>query len=211
MTKRIAYFITKSEIENFFNAHLSGETILEPHYNLARGQHIVVIRRDDDNSKITSRVRWGKEPENNLKKSSNMEEDRAELIKNADSRVVIPISGFYIWKEDNGNDQPFFVRMLNNEPMAVCGLIFKSGSKNEFCEIVHQESNPLIQPMSSLMPVLLDIPLMEEWLSDEEDAEKILKKAKSRFLITDITVHRVTKDVNDLSENHPDLIQPIPK
>ncbi len=211
MTKRIAFFITKSEIENFFQAQLSGVSILEPHYNLARGQHIVVIQRDGDNSKITERVRWGKEPDNDLKKTFHREEDRADLLKSADSRVVIPISGFYIWKEDNGNDQPFFVRMLNNEPMAVCGLTFRSGSKNEYCEIVHQESNPLIQPMSNLMPVLLDIPLMNEWISDESDAEIILKKAKSRFLITDITVHRVTKDVNDLSENHADLIQPIPK
>ena len=211
MTRRIAYFINKTEIENFFRAEHSGESILEPHYNLARGQHIVVIYGDDNNTRNTARVRWGKEPDNNLKKISDMEADRTELLKSADSRVVIPISGFYIWKEDNGNDQPFFVRMMNNEPMAVCGLIFKSGSKNEFCEIVHQESNPLIQPMSPVMPVLLDKQLMEEWLNDENDAEEILKKAKSRFLITDITVHRVSKKLNDLSENNPELIQPIPK
>ena len=73
------------------------------------------------------------------------------------------------------------------------------------------ESNTLIQPITGKMPLILKRDHAKEWLKNDMEAGQIQTKAKSEFLITDLTVHRVTKELNDLSKSDASLIQPIPK
>lgn len=207
MTKRIAFFAGQAEIENFYNLSIESPSLLEPHYNIGRGQHIPVITNGDDRQ--LQRVRW----EISFKPSSNQPEEKSDnstLLKQSAQRCVVPISGFYIWKDDRKKDHPFFVRMMDNSTMAVAGVLIEEG-KNLHCDFLDREANTLIQPMTSRMPLLLNKPMVDTWLDGETDADKIIEKAKSLFLITDLTVLRVSKDANDLSNNYKELIQPIPK
>lgn len=204
MTKRIAFFADRNEVEEFFSLNGEGETIFEPHYNLSRGQHIPIIPAGK-NERIIQRMRWGK---GFLDQSEEMQND--EMVKQATSRCIAPISGFFIWKEGREKDHPFFVRMMNNSVMSVAGMIFKENG-TEYCDFLQRDSNTLIQPMSPKMPLLLNKELTEKWLNGETSENEIIKAAESLFLITDITVHRVSKKVNDPAENTETLIQPIPK
>lgn len=205
MTKRIAFFADRSEIEKFFSLNGDGDAIFEPHFNISRGQHIPIIPADNNERRI-QRMRWGKSfSENSAEKMQN-----DDMLKQAASRCIVPISGFYIWKEGREKDHPFFVRMMNNSVMSVAGLIFKENG-NEYCDFLQRDSNTLIQPMSPKMPLLLNKELTEKWLDGETSEKEIIKEAESLFLITDITVHRVSKKVNDPAENAETLIQPIPK
>ena len=207
MTKRIAFFAEQAEIENFYSLSIESLSLLEPHYNIGRGQHIPVITNGDERQ--LQRVRWGK----SFSKSSNQPEeknDNSTLLEKALQRCIVPISGFYIWKDDRKKDHPFFVRMMDNSTMAVAGVLIEEG-ENLHCDFLDREANTLIQPMTARMPLLLNKPMADKWLDGETDAGKIINEAKSLFLITDLTVLRVSKDANDLSNNHKELIQPIPK
>lgn len=214
MTKRIAFFAERENIMEDFNIREAGQSIFEPHYNIAKGQHIAVITRDSEDEGVEiKRVRWGRELEQSSPESGNGEiVSIDEKEKQAIHRAAIPLSGFYIWKEGREDDNPFFVRKIDNSLFYAAGLIFRH-QKEEYiyCEILNKEANTLIQPITHTMPVIMDKKLALEWLHQDEPAEKIKKKSDSRFLITDITIHRVSKEVKDLSKNTPELIQPIPK
>lgn len=80
-----------------------------------------------------------------------------------------------------------------------------------YAEFIMGEANTLIQPITETMPVILKHDLAKDWVRNKIGAKDILKAAESQFIITDLTVHRVTKRVKDLSENEASLIQPIPK
>jgi putative SOS response-associated peptidase YedK len=61
------------------------------------------------------------------------------------------------------------------------------------------------------MPLILKRDHAMEWLKNGIEAGQIHNRAQSEFLITELTVHRVSKELSDLSKNDASLIQPIPK
>jgi putative SOS response-associated peptidase YedK len=212
MSNRIAFFSDGSDLTESFGLEDSGSVIFEPHYNIARGHHIPVIKRSDEEYEIT-RLRWGKDFEKEAEPPEVLGPDGIQKLENdAESRAVIPISGFYIWKRDGKNDHPFFVRKIDNSPLYIAGFTF-TDKVNDFTyvEMLMMESNTLIQPITGKMPLILKIERAMEWLKGDIKAGQIQRKAQSEFLITELTVHRVSKELNDLSKNDASLIQSIPK
>ncbi|MEX0647401.1 MAG: SOS response-associated peptidase family protein [Balneolaceae bacterium] len=208
MIKRVAFFAHKNEIESYFGISSRQENLFEPHYNLSPGQHIPVVNSDGDGLNI-NRIRWGEETNSKISSTEiPLEKTEEELRKKNTHRCVVPLSGFYVWKENREKDHPFFVRMLNNPIMSVAGIYY---SKEPYFKIILTESNALIHPMSKEMPLLLDQALGRHWLNSEEATSDLLEKAGNLFLLTDISVMRVHKKVNDPTLNDSSLVQPIPK
>jgi putative SOS response-associated peptidase YedK len=211
MAERLAFFATKNEIESYFNIETKKVSLFEPNYNISPGVQIpaVLSAEKGDTSEIT-RIRWGAASEKNDKQTTIQKEELLNKNKNSDiERCVLPISGFYVWKHKQKDEHPFFVRMLNSPVMAVAGLIHKE--KNEFVTIVTTESNPLIQPMSEQMPLMFDTTTAGRWLDTSEKTSDVLESASKLYVLTDLSVLRVSRKVNDISNNDPKLIQPIPK
>jgi putative SOS response-associated peptidase YedK len=212
MSNRIAFFSDGSDLIEFFGLEDSGKAIYESHYNIARGHHIPVIERGDEEYEIT-RLRWGKDFEKEADPPEVLSPDGIRKLENdAKDRAVIPISGFYIWKRDGNSDHPFFVRKIDNSLLYIAGYTF-TDKENAFTyvEMLMMESNTLIQPVTEKMPLILKMDHAMEWLKHDIEASQIQNKAQSEFLITELTVHRVSKELNDLSKNDASLIQPIPK
>lgn len=212
MSNRIAFFSDGSDITEHFDIEDTGESIFESHYNIARGHHIPVITRSGEEYEL-QRMRWGKDFEKNAEPPEVLSGEEIEkLEKTSKRRAIIPISGFYIWKRDGKKDHPFFVRNIDNSLLYSAGFTYKD-AENDFTyvEILMMESNTLIRPITEKMPLILKRGHSKKWLKEELDADKIQKVAETQFLITDLTVHRVSKELNDLSKNNASLIQPIPK
>ena len=212
MSNRIAFFSDGSDLTEHFDLEAPGEAIFETHYNIARGHHIPVISYGDEGYSI-SRLRWGKDFEKDAEPPEVLSESEIKKLENgAVARAVIPVSGFYIWKRDRENDHPFFVRKIDNSLLFVAGFTHRD-EVNDFTyvEMLMMDSNTLIQPITTTMPLILKREHAKDWLKGTIDAAAIHGKAKSEFLITELTVHRVTKKLNDLSKNDESLIQPIPK
>ena len=212
MATRIAFFATKDEVESVFQLDTKKEAVFEANYNISPGQQIPVIFAEENvESLYIKRVRWGSEVADKTDETTVHSDNLETFTKNKKTeRCIIPISGFFVWKNLQELDQPFFVRMLNNSVMVVAGIFIKSADE-EFVSIVTMESNPLIQPMSENMPLLLDKVTALQWLDTNSNPEHVLESAGNLFLLTDLSVLRVSKDVNDPKNNQPELIQPIPK
>lgn len=209
MSNRIAFFGDADDLIERFDLHPSGELVFNPHYNMARGYHIPALIIEGEQYKIV-RTRWGKKIEKNGAKGEITDDKyMAKLEKESSARALIPASGFFVWKDEKKKDHPFFIRRIDNELLYIAGHVFE-GDSEPYIEMLTMESNTLIQPISTTMPLIMKETLGKKWLNDA-DASGILKEASRQFLITELTVHRVTKKVKDESENEASLIQPIPK
>lgn len=212
MSNRIAFFGDAEDLIETFDLKKPGEAIFDAHYNISRGHHIPVITKDNDHFSI-SRLRWGKDFEKNAKVPEKTDPDSIEKLETKSTgRVVIPMSGFYIWKDEAKKDHPFFVRKIDNTLLYGAAYTFQDENLEfTYAEFIMGEANTLIQPIAETMPVILKHDLAKDWVRNKIGAKDVLKAAESQFIITDLTVHRVTKRVKDLSENEASLIQPIPK
>jgi putative SOS response-associated peptidase YedK len=209
MIKRVAFFAGKKDVENYFGIQSKREQMFEPHYNLSIGQQLPAVSMEDDAAGI-NHLRWGKGLQDKEQTGSVSIDDVPDVLKSKETgRCVIPISGFYVWKEKRESDHPFFVRMLNEPFMSIAAV--KYTNEEPYFQFITTTSNALIQPMSETMPLMLNKALSHKWLQSDHKTEDLLKDAKSLFLLTDLSVLRVDKRVNDPSQNDPALIQPIPK
>ncbi len=217
MSNRIALFAEKEDIEKFFQFHTDRESIFEPHYNIAPAQHIAVISKDDGSTDI-GRARWGlgNEDEKELKHNIGIEEASQGIEKGVFSRCIVPVSGYYKWKNVGKRaNNPFFIRMIEEPIMALCGILQTKSADDSrelrSCAIINTEANALVQPLDPEMPLQLDRELSLKWLDEKTDHKKVIEDAKKLFLLTDMSAMRVSAKVNDLSVNSPKLIQPLPK
>jgi putative SOS response-associated peptidase YedK len=208
MAERLAFFATKNEIESYFNIETKKESLFEPNYNITPGTQIPAVYSDEnEDALLIKQTRWGAESGDMEKRTTIHQDELTE--KNTTKRCVLPLSGFYVWKHKQKNEHPFFVRMLNSPVMAVAGLVFED--TGEFVSIITTESNPLIQPMSRNMPLLLDPTRSGEWLDSSNSLAEVIENTSNLFALTDLSVLRVSRKVNDTKNNDPKLIQPIPK
>lgn len=209
MAIRFAFFVNKESIEQFFGFTSSKDSLFSKHYNLAPGYQLPVIRKDNEDN-ILTQIQLG--PGKHSKSSAELYADNAsEMLhgNNSVEPVILPISGFYIWKGEGEHGQPFFVRMLNSAIMPVAALLHLQ--KEPYVQVITVPANTLIQPMTERMPLFLDQNFSENWLDMPENPGAFFKKSQQLFTITDLSVLKVSKKVNDLTENDSSLIQPEPK
>ncbi|MFU8812102.1 MAG: SOS response-associated peptidase family protein [Balneolaceae bacterium] len=210
MIKRIALFHPAEQLHEFFNTAPAPESMFLPSYNIAIGRHVPALLWEGE-KRVYSHVRWGKSDPSAAQLDLGEYRFSAQAA-DAKSYAVIPISGFYVWKSGREKEHPFFVRMMDNAPMAVAAFLKHENKNTPYIEFAYQQANTLIRPMSDLMPVLLTAEQVGTWIeADKSTAEAVYKQAGGNFNITDLTVHRVSKKVNDPANDAEPLIQPIPK
>lgn len=210
MVIRVASYFGKIELENFFNASFSDYELPEPHFNLRAGHKLVAVSKARSTKDLTiSEYRWGEEsdsPGSTVNALGEVASVKEMLSRSGVSTCVVPVSGFYMWKNGDVKDQPFFVRMMNLPFMPVAAII-----RNGVIQLILTKANTLIEPMSGVMPLVLNDGLAREWLQKATKLTELAEKAGKSFFITDFTVLKVSKKVSNPENNTPALIQPLPK
>lgn len=210
MIKRAAYFADNEELEEQLMIPVKSEFKMNPNYNIAHGDDLPTLVKEEIESEVyPKKIRWGTKEKSDDAKAAFDKDEVWSLIKNKKTKPsILLLSGFYVWKKDRENEHPFFVRMLNNPIMCVAGFVV--GDDDYTCMVV-TDSNPLIHPMSEKMPLILNNDMMKEWLRLNGNPTHFLSEFKNPLLLTDFSVLRVSKKVNDPANNDAKLIQPIPK
>lgn len=210
MIKRAAFFADKEEVEEQLSIQVKSGDLIQPNYNISHGDCLPTLIQDESESDLCpKKIRWGAVSTKEKETASYDKSEVWDLIKNKKTKpCILLLSGFYVWKKDRENEHPFFVRMLNSPVMCVAGFVF--GDDDYSCMVL-TGSNPLIHPMSEKMPVILNNETLSEWLQLEGNPTRFLNEFKNPLLLTDFSVLRVSKKVNDPDNNDAKLIQPIPK
>ncbi|HZX56337.1 MAG TPA: SOS response-associated peptidase [Ilumatobacteraceae bacterium] len=215
------------ELAKYFDVDAVAEQVIEPNYNVAPSQDVFVVVESGGVRRL-DRFRWGlvpfwaKDPTTGYK----MINARAESVtdKNAYKRAfqkrrcIIPADGFFEWKKIPGQKakQPYFIRRADGEPMAFAGLweVWRPKDAPEdseplrTCTIITGEPNEKVADIHDRMPVMLPPSTWAEWLdrdnADVETLGKFLVPAPASLY----ALHPVTRAVNNVQENGPELIDP---
>ncbi len=193
---------------------------LEPRYNIAPTQDILVIRQNESGREPVM-MRWGLIPfwADDPSYGSRCINARSETVHEKNSfkrayqkrRCLIPTDGFYEWKKLDGKKQPFYIYPRGHEIAAFAGLWERWSDDDETiesCTILTTTPNELISGLHDRMPVFIHQDAWELWLAEyaEDDDLRPLFEAlpSERF-----EVHPVSKDVNKPTNDEARLIEEV--
>ncbi len=214
--KRYVLEVDKEIIEEVFGVSSDSETLFEPNYNVMPGHTMPIIIGAEKRDIVFSS--WGLKLQDSEEKIheigyEQLLEDKSKVILEQEP-CIIPISGFYKWKETVDDPLPFYLRVLSEDVTGLAG--FCNSYKDDAGRIIHtfvvltMPANALVEPLDDRMPVILNAKDHGRWL-DGNAGDMINAGFSGNHLLPDMSVFRVPELVNDPSNNSKELMQPIPK
>jgi len=224
MCGRFVQNFTFETLQQNFNISATAPDIT-PNYNVAPTQEILTIIKHDNENKL-ERLHWGIVPfwAKDISIGSRMINARAETVSSKPSfrnafkkrRCLIPADGFYEWKGEKGNKQPYYVSISSGEPFAFAGLWEtwtdkKSDEESVYnsCTIITTAASESIREIHHRMPAILDPKSHEKWLNFDIINSKELQLIIDDGVIHDMIFYPVSKLVNSVKNNDPNCIKPI--
>jgi putative SOS response-associated peptidase YedK len=183
-------------------------------------QNIAAVRAAKDANELVL-LRWGLIPSwsKDAKIAYKFTNARAETVADKPSfrsafkqrRCLIPASGFYEWKRDAKQKQPFFIRPRDEELFSFAGLWEtwhdREGEIIESCAVITTEANELMRPIHDRMPVILDPESEAVWL-DPHAATEDLRSLLVPFASERMEAYPVDLYVNNAKNQGPRCIEP---
>jgi len=194
-----------------------------PRYNIAPSQDVAALRFDREKGKREFAFLhwnfvpfWADEP----KTKYSMINARAETVAEKRSfrsafqkrRCLILADGFYEWQERNGNKQPYFVHLKNDQPFAFAGLWEHwkgDGEELESCTIIVTEPNERLEPIHDRMPVILSPDDYDQWLDLEPSDEQRLQELLRPYPAEEMEAYPVSTLVNKPTNDVEECVEPV--
>jgi putative SOS response-associated peptidase YedK len=187
-----------------------------PHYNVAPGQNVPVVRQDAARRSI-SLARWGLIPfwAKDAKAGYKMINARAETVADTPAfrdpfrsrRCLILADGFYEWSKEGKQKSPFCFSMADDSIFAFAGIWdrWRNADKEwiETCSIITTSANALLFGIHNRMPVIVRPESYDLWLdpgfTKVDDLHDLLKP----FSADAMRHHRVSTHVNSVKNDDP--------
>jgi putative SOS response-associated peptidase YedK len=213
-----------SEIERNFGVRLSDRvrSHLQPRYNIAPTEEVVVISRRDG-EREGRLMRWGLVPHwsDGPRSSAPMINARAETLLARPAfrslaerrRCLIPADGFYEWETSTGGQRrPFDFRLASRELFAFAGLYtgWGKGATDEpvlSCTIITSRPNALVASLHDRMPVILPRQAHDNWLDPATSSDHALALLEP-YPAALMRKTAVSPLVNSIRNDGPELLQP---
>ena len=235
MCGRFAQPRSSDELARIFRARRVTE-LEGDRFNVAPTDEVVAVFERDGERQLDT-FRWGLVPyyAETSRDAARLINARAETVESSGAfrtafrrrRCIVPADAFYEWRRspplDHGlarskpgaRPQPFAIRRVDGEPMALAGLwaVWRepvTAGRLFSCTIVTTTANDLLAPLHSRMPVILEAADWDAWL--DEGAEV----AQLRSLLrpspdSAIEVYPVGQAVNSVRNNGANLLDRIPE
>ena len=224
MCGRFVQYSPVETVQQIFNIRSTASDII-PNYNVAPTQQILAIVKHDNENKL-EKLHWGLVPfwAKDISIGSRMINARAETVAEKPSfrnafrkrRCLIPADGFYEWKGEKGNKQPYYVFIPSGEPFAFAGLwetwTDKEGDEESVyksCTIITTAASGTIHEIHHRMPAILDPEFHGKWLNTDIQDTIELQVIINDGLIHNMKYHPVSKLVNSVKNNVPNCIKPV--
>ncbi len=206
-------------------------------YNMAPMQPIPIVRlggEDEWEGRGVTLAQWGLVPHwmKELPTGKPMINARAETVAEKPffrgafqhHRCLIPANGFYEWRlpDGGGPKQPYLIHLQGQGQgetlplFAFAGLCemwtgqeFARGGENalESATILTTSANATIAPLHHRMPVILRAQDYGLWLGEEDVPAKEVLQSLTPFDDADFAFHPVSRRVNSVANDDPDLIE----
>lgn len=200
-------------------AEILEEPGLLPRFNLPPTGHLPGIRMNLDGGQQWEIFRWGliprwAKPDRIPDRTFNARSETVtakptfrEAWKNR--RCVLPVSGYYEWTGAKGHKQPFYFHCKDASPLLLAGLWETWRHEDtvvESCTVITRASIGKPAEYHHRMPIILNKTEVDAWLKGPATgALNLIHKTRS----SNLDIHPVSKEVNNVRNDHPSLIEPI--
>jgi putative SOS response-associated peptidase YedK len=195
---------------------------LQPSYNVCPTDPVDVLLPKQGGGLDFTRMRWGLVPywwSKPLKQLPATFNARSDTVASKPMfrdvwrrrRCVIPMSGFYEWRQMADGKQPFFISGADAPLLSVAGLWDnwknrETGETIRSCTMIVTEANPFMSEIHDRMPVFLGQETLHPWLEGEAGTEVLLPASAAR-----LTAWPVSRRVNSSKADEDDrtLVEPV--
>jgi putative SOS response-associated peptidase YedK len=211
------------ELLRLLRARLGTEA--PPSYNVAPTRAVAAVREAEPGDREVVTLRWGLVPAWSKGPDSrySMINARAETIASKPAyrsafrarRCLIPANGFYEWRQSAGGKQPWYITVGDTtEPFLMAGIWERwrdaDGVQLESCAIVTTQANSAVREIHERMPVILELPVAEQWLDPSEKDPAVLTAIAQTPLAADrIRAWPVSTRVNSPANDEPACAAPL--
>jgi len=215
---------TRREIANWFAAADDAQGVeWGPSYNVAPQtfQPVVRLNRDTGQREIVL-MRWGLIPywSKDSKIGYSTINAKAETVATAPAfrealrrrRCLVPADAFYEWQKlDPKHKQPFAIALASREPYGLAGLWerWRDPQTSEWLEtfsIITTDANPVVAPLHSRMPVIIERRDYARWLGADAQAQPPLDLLRP-FPAEQMTAWKVDKSVGNVRNDAAHLLE----
>ena len=193
-----------------------------PRFNVAPTQPVAAVRLNQRGERELTFFQWGLIPSWSKDPSiaSKLINARCETAADKPSfraafkrrRCLLPATGFYEWRKQNGGKQPMYIHPAGGGLMSLAGLweIWQSpdGGELETCTILTTSPNTLMEPIHNRMPVIVDPLDYGTWLAPDTPADQ-LQHLLRPFDDDRLAAYPVSTAVNKPQNDTEDLIVPV--
>lgn len=192
-------------------------------YNIAPTQIAPVIRLREA-SREQAFLKWGLVPSfaSDLSVGPRMINARAETVSEKPAfrsaflkrRCLVVADGFYEWKREGKDKQPYFITLKDNAVFAFAGLWEmwrprNGGAAVETFTILTTEPNALVAPLHDRMPVILAPESWPVWLGETPAGHAEIQALLQPFPAEHMECWKVAPKVGNVRNDEADLMQPI--
>jgi putative SOS response-associated peptidase YedK len=191
-----------------------------PRYNLAPTQPLLTVRRNEGSLRCEA-LRWGLQvsrPGRPLTPGTGHVNARAETVATLPAfrdairarRCLVPVDGFYEWRNDGQVAVPFYFERADGGPLAMAGLwathLSDTGGLVATTCLVTTAPNRDMSLVHGRMPVLLAEPDWQAWLAERPLAPGELARLTRPAPDGSLRLRRVGTEVNRATPDHPGLL-----
>jgi putative SOS response-associated peptidase YedK len=190
----------------------------EPHYNIAPGGPVLVIRADEANGEpLVEPAHWGYHPHWADSSAPTPINARAERLRESryflgsfrHHRCLVPADGWFEWTGEQGRKQPWYFHHKDNIPFAFAGLLARGEAGAATLAIITEPARGEAKAIHDRMPLVLTRESLPAWLSPAlEDADAIRRQVHHEP-IEHFAVDRVSPAVNRADAEGAELLTPI--
>ncbi len=182
MCGRFAFYSPSEATAALFSA--SGSLVVEPRYNIAPTQAIAAIRKDDDDGRELTTLRWGLVPSwaKDPSIGNRMINARAETVAEKPAfraayrrrRCLVLADGFYEWRKEGSGKIPYFISLASEAPFAFAGLwehwrSKDSGESIQSATLITTAADDFMSSLHHRMPLILTPATADCWLAGDDD------------------------------------------
>jgi putative SOS response-associated peptidase YedK len=197
-------------------------------FNLApTDEAAVVVQRDASRAIVP--YRWGLIPHwsESANTGNKMFNARAETLDRNSAfryafskrRCLVPADAYYEWKRVGKVRQPYAITRPDGGPIALAGLWagWKDEGTGEIIRsftVITTAANDMMSPIHNRMPVMIPEEAWDRWLDPGRLEGEALAELKGLLVPSEedwLELYPVSRRVNDVRNDGPDLVERIPE
>ena len=201
---------------------------LDPTFNAAPTELLPVIVEDDAGERQLKLMRWGLVPRWSRPGGKSVQpiNARAETLRDkpmfkpllGKKRCIVPANGFYEWRREGGAKQPYFLTTNDHRLFGFAGLYDDTtgdaadgppnGAAGSYT-IITTNAHANVSFIHDRMPVILRPEHEADWLSHDVTAPEEIEQLLAPIPAEELDAYPVSKAVNNVRNNRPDLVEPV--